>query len=152
MSIVTGTDLSKWLTWIYARNRRSPQRGPTTRYPDQINWRLDHIHREKAKGVDSSLVEHVEANTEAFRGTWYRMFICCTKAKSWLTFDSKEYDHSFMHHDCQMYYLPNGEESWEVVNNENDPKTWMKPMTALKESSIVEVPANWHLGKVIFSS
>jgi len=56
-----------------------------------------------------------------------------------------EYDHSFMHHDCQMYYLPNGEETWEVTNIENEPKTWMKPMTALRNSSIVEVPANWHL-------
>jgi len=56
-----------------------------------------------------------------------------------------EYDHSFMYHDCQMYYLPSSEEKWEVTNLEKDAETWMKPMSSLKESSIVEVPANWHL-------
>ncbi|KAL2785030.1 hypothetical protein BJX66DRAFT_347782 [Aspergillus keveii] len=33
-----------------------------------------------------------------------------------------EYDHSFMHHDCQLYYAPDG-----------------------SEDKVVEVPANWHL-------
>ncbi|KUJ07078.1 glucose 1-dehydrogenase [Mollisia scopiformis] len=56
-----------------------------------------------------------------------------------------EYDHSFMHHDSQMYYAPSGSESWVETNVEKEASTWMTPMTALKPSSIVEVPANWHL-------
>ncbi|KAJ5822455.1 hypothetical protein N7447_004795 [Penicillium robsamsonii] len=44
-----------------------------------------------------------------------------------------EYDHSLMHHDSQMYHLP------------YSPSTWMQPMGALHASSIVEIPANWHL-------
>ncbi|KAF5361413.1 hypothetical protein D9758_006234 [Tetrapyrgos nigripes] len=70
-----------------------------------------------------------------------------------------EYDHSNMHHDSQLYYLPypaeqlvptacglpkgpatNPKEVTEVPAS-----SWMKPMSALKPSSIVEVPANWHL-------
>ena len=57
-----------------------------------------------------------------------------------------EYDHSFMHHDSQLYYLPYPPESWK----ETDYKTlsandWMSPMSTLKPSSIIEVPANWHV-------
>ncbi|KAK5459821.1 hypothetical protein LTS15_003950 [Exophiala xenobiotica] len=57
-----------------------------------------------------------------------------------------EYDHSFMHHDSQLYYLPYPPDSWK----ETDYKTlsahdWMSPMSTLKPSSIVEVPANWHV-------
>ena len=56
-----------------------------------------------------------------------------------------EYDHSLMHHDCQMYYAPDGSHTWTETNLSHPAGTWMSPMTALKPSSIVEVPANWHL-------
>lgn len=55
-----------------------------------------------------------------------------------------EYDHSFMHHDSQMYYLP-----YTSIVTETDLQKaateWMKPMSTLCASSIVEIPANWHL-------
>lgn len=54
------------------------------------------------------------------------------------------YDHSFMHHDCHPYYLP-----YPATNAETDhslqAEQWMKPMPRLKHSSLVEIPANWHL-------
>ncbi|KAF9884229.1 hypothetical protein FE257_001961 [Aspergillus nanangensis] len=56
-----------------------------------------------------------------------------------------EYDHSFMHHDCQLYYAPDGTEEYIETNVQQDAATWMKPMTKLRPSSVVEVPANWHL-------
>lgn len=55
-----------------------------------------------------------------------------------------EYDHSFMHHDSQMYYLP-----YTPSVTETDLRIaatdWMRPMSTLAPSRIVEVPANWHL-------
>ncbi|BCS19650.1 polysaccharide deacetylase family protein [Aspergillus puulaauensis] len=56
-----------------------------------------------------------------------------------------EYDHSFMHHDCQPYYVPNGEERWKETNVQNEASTWMEPMSRITPSKIVEIPANWHL-------
>jgi peptidoglycan/xylan/chitin deacetylase (PgdA/CDA1 family) len=57
-----------------------------------------------------------------------------------------EYDHSFMHHDSQLYYLPDPSQSSLSSTNVSEPaSSWMHPMTALKPSSVVEVPANWHL-------
>lgn len=56
-----------------------------------------------------------------------------------------EYDHSFMHHDSQLYYAPSGTESWTETNTAQPASAWMTPMSALKPSAVVEVPANWHL-------
>jgi hypothetical protein len=57
----------------------------------------------------------------------------------------QEYDHSFMHHDSQLYYVPDGTEIWTETNTSLPASSWMTPMTRLKPSAIVEVPANWHL-------
>jgi peptidoglycan/xylan/chitin deacetylase (PgdA/CDA1 family) len=57
-----------------------------------------------------------------------------------------EYDHSFMHHDSQPYYLPSPHLSTYTETNVSKPAShWMKPMSTLHASSVVEVPANWHL-------
>jgi peptidoglycan/xylan/chitin deacetylase (PgdA/CDA1 family) len=55
-----------------------------------------------------------------------------------------EYDHSFMHHDSQLYYLPH-HSTFTVTNMSEDPESWMHPMSTLRPSSIVEIPANWQL-------
>lgn len=58
----------------------------------------------------------------------------------------QEYDHSFMHHDSQPYYLPNPALSTHTETDiSKDASHWMHPMTTLKPSNIVEIPANWHL-------
>ncbi|KAL4963618.1 polysaccharide deacetylase family protein [Aspergillus stella-maris] len=56
-----------------------------------------------------------------------------------------EYDHSFMHHDGQLYYLPDGSENYTSTDVSKDASAWMSPMSALKPSKVVCVPANWHL-------
>ncbi|KAH8805073.1 glucose 1-dehydrogenase [Xylogone sp. PMI_703] len=56
-----------------------------------------------------------------------------------------EYDHSFMHHDCQLYYAPDLTQEYKETNIQQEASTWMTPMTKLRPSKIVEVPANWHL-------
>ncbi|KAG9200293.1 hypothetical protein G6514_007117 [Epicoccum nigrum] len=57
-----------------------------------------------------------------------------------------EYDHSFMHHDSQPYYLPDPEKSNYTETDVSKPAShWMHPLTPLRPSSIVEIPANWHL-------
>ncbi|OAL33527.1 hypothetical protein AYO20_07213 [Fonsecaea nubica] len=57
-----------------------------------------------------------------------------------------EYDHSFMHHDFQLYYLPHiNTDPWKETDTSKDAETWMVPMSAWKDSSVVEIPANWHL-------
>lgn len=50
-----------------------------------------------------------------------------------------------MHHDCQLYYVPDGSEEYKETNVKQDASTWMTPMSRLKASKVVEVPANWHL-------
>jgi peptidoglycan/xylan/chitin deacetylase (PgdA/CDA1 family) len=54
------------------------------------------------------------------------------------------YDHSFMHHDCQPYYLPYQPEYIETDVSKKA-EEWMKPMSQIKSSSVIEIPANWHL-------
>lgn len=55
------------------------------------------------------------------------------------------YDHSFMHHDLQPYYAPDNSETWIETNMAKSADAWMTPMTKLKPSKVVEIPANWHL-------
>ncbi|KAK9414278.1 putative NodB-like protein [Seiridium unicorne] len=54
------------------------------------------------------------------------------------------YDHSFMHHDCQPYYLPYNP-SYIETNHSLEADEWMQPMSQLELSKVVEIPANWHL-------
>jgi hypothetical protein len=49
-----------------------------------------------------------------------------------------------MHHDSQLYYAPYEPEYIET-NTAAPASSWMVPMTSLKPSKVVEVPANWHL-------
>ncbi|KAJ4355763.1 uncharacterized protein N0V89_003783 [Didymosphaeria variabile] len=57
-----------------------------------------------------------------------------------------EYDHSFMHHDSQPYYVPDPYLSTYTETDVSKPAAhWMLPMSTLKLSSVVEIPANWHL-------
>ncbi|THZ43417.1 glucose 1-dehydrogenase [Aureobasidium pullulans] len=55
------------------------------------------------------------------------------------------YDHSFMHHDLQPYFAPDGRHSWVETDVKKEASSWMKPMTKIKPSEIVEIPANWHV-------
>lgn len=75
-------------------------------------------------------------------------------APAWLT--SKElipqlqefgilYDHSFMHHDVQPYYAPDPSHEWIETNHARAASHWMRPMTKIRPSKVVEIPANWHL-------
>ncbi|KAI5195794.1 hypothetical protein E4T39_08090 [Aureobasidium subglaciale] len=55
------------------------------------------------------------------------------------------YDHSFMHHDLQPYFAPDSSHQWVETDLAREAATWMSPMTKLKPSKIVEIPANWHV-------
>ncbi|KAL1633933.1 hypothetical protein SLS58_010877 [Diplodia intermedia] len=60
-----------------------------------------------------------------------------------------QYDHSFMHHDLQPYWAPDGGHGWvETDYRAGDAGCWMRPMTRIRPSGVVEIPANWHLGFV----
>jgi hypothetical protein len=50
-----------------------------------------------------------------------------------------------MHHDSQLYYVPNGFETWHETIIKVPASSWMKLMSSLTPSTIVEVPADWHL-------
>lgn len=54
------------------------------------------------------------------------------------------YDHSFMHHDSQPYYLPY-QPDYAETDHSKKAHEWMRPMSQLKPSSVVEIPANWYL-------
>jgi len=54
-----------------------------------------------------------------------------------------EYDHSYMDHDCQPYYLAD-HDIYHPTDYSKEADTWMKPMGALKPSkSVVCIPADW---------
>ncbi|KAF2171874.1 hypothetical protein M409DRAFT_18106 [Zasmidium cellare ATCC 36951] len=55
------------------------------------------------------------------------------------------YDHSFMHHDLQPYFTPDSSENWVETNAKDSADAWMTPMTKLRPSKVVEIPASWHL-------
>ena len=55
------------------------------------------------------------------------------------------YDHSFMHHDVQPYYAPDSSHTWIETNHSKSADAWMTPMTKMRPSKVVEIPANWHL-------
>ncbi|KAK1075130.1 hypothetical protein LTR74_000536 [Friedmanniomyces endolithicus] len=55
------------------------------------------------------------------------------------------YDHSFMHHDFQPYFAPDGSETWVETDHAKAAEAWMSPMTRIRASWVVEIPANWHL-------
>jgi hypothetical protein len=57
------------------------------------------------------------------------------------------YDHSYMHHDSQLYYVPYPSTNIETNYKVAEASEWMKPMTKMRPSSVVEVVANWHIGK-----
>ncbi|KAK7512446.1 uncharacterized protein IWZ02DRAFT_385031, partial [Phyllosticta citriasiana] len=55
-------------------------------------------------------------------------------------------DHSFVHHDLQPYWAPHSSHEWIDVDLKKEANSWMKPMTRLQPSQVVEIPSNWHLG------
>jgi hypothetical protein len=50
-----------------------------------------------------------------------------------------------MHHDLQPYFAPDASHEWVETDMKKEASTWMKPMTKIRASKIVEIPANWHL-------
>lgn len=56
-----------------------------------------------------------------------------------------EYDHSYMHHDCLLYYTPYSNYDAKATNYTLPAETWMHPSPDPRISSVVTVPANWHL-------
>jgi hypothetical protein len=50
-----------------------------------------------------------------------------------------------MHHDSQPYFAPDASHEWVETDITEEANTWMKPMTKIRASKIVEIPANWHL-------
>ncbi|KAF7677780.1 glucose 1-dehydrogenase [Alternaria burnsii] len=66
--------------------------------------------------------------------------------KSIQVLENIEYDHSFMHHDSQPYYVPSPHHVTYTETDLSKPTShWMTPMSTLKPSAVVEIPANWHL-------
>ncbi|KAI9841674.1 MAG: hypothetical protein M1837_000468 [Sclerophora amabilis] len=55
-----------------------------------------------------------------------------------------EYDHSFSHHDCLPYWLRTGD-SWNKIDYDKHPETWMKPLEKGPVTGLVEIPSNWYL-------
>ena len=55
-----------------------------------------------------------------------------------------KYDHSLMHNDFHPYYVRVGD-SWTKIDYSKHPDHWMKPLVRGKETTLVEIPANWYL-------
>ncbi|KIJ58769.1 hypothetical protein HYDPIDRAFT_119236 [Hydnomerulius pinastri MD-312] len=55
-----------------------------------------------------------------------------------------EYDHSNMSRDCQAHFLRDGD-TWTKIDYNAKAEAWMKPLKRGKDTSIVEIPANWYL-------
>lgn len=55
-----------------------------------------------------------------------------------------EYDHSFSHHDCQMYWLRTGD-TWTKIDYTKKAETWMKPLVRGQDTGLVEIPGSWYI-------
>ena len=55
-----------------------------------------------------------------------------------------EYDHSMLHHDCEMYWLRTGD-TWTKIDYSQKAETWMKPLVKGKETGMVEIPGSWYI-------
>ena len=55
-----------------------------------------------------------------------------------------KYDHSLMHNDFSPYYVRVGD-AWTKIDYSKKPADWMKPLVRGKETSLIEIPANWYL-------
>jgi peptidoglycan/xylan/chitin deacetylase (PgdA/CDA1 family) len=55
-----------------------------------------------------------------------------------------KYDHSLMHNDFQPYRVRVGD-SWTKIDFTKEAGEWMKPLVRGKETSLIEIPANWYL-------
>jgi len=53
-----------------------------------------------------------------------------------------------MHHDFQPYYAPDASHGWVETDHAKEAGEWMKPMTAMRPSKVVEIPANWYVSYV----
>lgn len=64
----------------------------------------------------------------------------------WLEECGLIYDHSFLRHDSQIYLLSYPPKNWTETDYKNlSAGDCMTPMSSLRPSTIVEIPANWHL-------
>jgi hypothetical protein len=50
-----------------------------------------------------------------------------------------------MHHYSQLYYIPDGSETWTETNTSLPASSSTTPTTQLRPSTIVGVPGKWHL-------
>lgn len=109
----------------------------------------EHISKLSAKQQEDVLTKSIQVLTD-FTGKPPKGYT----APAWDT--SKEliplleehniiYDHSFMHHDLQPYFAPDASHEWTETDVKKDAETWMKPMTKIRPSKVVEIPANWHV-------
>lgn len=55
-----------------------------------------------------------------------------------------KYDHSLMHNDFTPYYVRVGDK-WTKIDFDKEASEWMKPFVRGKETSLIEIPANWYL-------
>lgn len=72
-------------------------------------------------------------------------FTCSSSTVQLLEEAGLEYDHSYMHHDCLLYYTPYSDYDGQTTDYAQPASTWMQSTVNPKISSIVTVPANWHL-------
>ncbi|KAK4986470.1 hypothetical protein LTR50_005298 [Elasticomyces elasticus] len=134
-------------------------------FPDQLAKVRDAGHEISVSGLHGYTHEYISQLSEKEqRSVLDRSINVITKftgtkplgytAPAWAT--SKEliplleeygilYDHSFMHHDVQPYFAPDSSHSWVETDVKKEASTWMRPMTKMKPSKVVEIPANWHL-------
>ena len=59
-----------------------------------------------------------------------------------------EYDHSLMHDDFHPYYVRTGD-TWTKIDYSKPAGHWMKPLVRGRETSLVEIPASWHLDDMV---
>lgn len=58
------------------------------------------------------------------------------------------YDHSLMHDDFHPYYVRTGD-SWTRIDYSRPADEWMKPLVRGTPTSLIEIPANWHLDDMV---
>jgi peptidoglycan/xylan/chitin deacetylase (PgdA/CDA1 family) len=58
------------------------------------------------------------------------------------------YDHSLMHDDFHPYYVRSADR-WTKIDYSQPADSWMKPLQRGTPTSLIEIPANWHLDDMV---
>ena len=88
------------------------------------------------------IVKHTGQHPRGYVAPWWEL---SPNTAELLLAKNIKYDHSFMHHDFQPYFVRTGD-SWTKIDYSKPAAHWMKPLVrGTNVTRLVEIPPSWYL-------